>query len=246
MQKLNLADLQKAASVLDANNISLYDFKVNIHYDTDLANLYFNNFKDGYVNDNINLFFGKRETDYLVIIENETVANQSHYKKSKLARMNKIDLTNLADEMLGYSFDDSTKQTLIDGLMSITNKDYYTNHYENECYNNLDYDFAVIGNSQGDYCKVKIVGNVEKWINKEYLTNLFYNTPMRGNIEVFKNGSLIDDFHLYDLENFNECDSYDKDKLIAMISDYCSNKDYKDLLAAHLDKNLNTTIGYDY
>ena len=243
MQKLNLADLQKAASVLDANNISLYDFKVNIHYDADLANLYFNNFKDGYVNDNVNLFFGSRRTDYLVIIENEKVANTSYYKKSQLARMNKIDLTNLADEMLGYSFDDSTKQTLIDGLMSITNKDYYTNHYENECYNDLDYDFAVRGYNQGDYCKVKIVGNVEKWINEEYLTHLFYDTPISGNIEVFKNGSLIDDFHLYDLANFNEYDSYDKGELIAMISDYCSNKDYKDLLVAHLDENLND---YDY
>ena len=243
MQKLNLADLQKVSSVLDANDISLYDFKVNVRYDTDLANLYFNNFKEGYVNDNINLFFGKRETDYLVIIENETVANQSYYKKSQLARMNKIYLTNLADEMLGYSFDDSTKQTLIDGLMSITNKDYYTNHYENECYQDLDYDFAIRGYNQGDYCKVKIVGNVEKWINEEYLAHLFYDTPISGNIEVFKNGSLIDDFNLYDLANFNEYDSYDKGGLIAMISDYCSNKDYKDLLAAHLDKNLND---YDY
>ena len=26
--------------------------------------------------------------------------------------------------------------------------------------------------------------------------------------------------------------------------DYCSNKDYKDLLIAYLDKNLNTTIDY--
>ena len=54
----------------------------------------------------------------------QKVANASYYKKSQLVRMNKIDLTNLADEMLGYSFDDSTKQTLIDGLMTITNKDY--------------------------------------------------------------------------------------------------------------------------
>ena len=113
------------------------------------------------MNDNINLFFGSLETDYLVIFENEKVANESYYKKSKLAGMNKDDLTNLADEMLGYCFDDSNKQALIDGLLSITNKDYYTSHYENESYNNLDYDFIVEGNrQQGDYCKVKIVGNV--------------------------------------------------------------------------------------
>ena len=223
-----------------------YTFKHRIAYDCDLANLHFNEFKDGRMNDNINLFFGSREIDYLVIFENEKVANTSYYKKSKLSRMNKDDLVNLADEMLGYGFDDSTKQTLIDGLTSIINKDYYTSHYENECYNSLEFDFAIRGYSQGDYCKVKIVGNVEKWIDKDYLTNLFYNTPLKGNIEVFKNGSLIDDFYLYDLANFDEYDSYDKDKLIAMISDYCSNEDYKDLLIAYLDKNLKSTIDYDY
>ena len=246
MQKLNISDLQKVATFLDANNISLYDFKVSVCYDTDLAHLHFNDFKEGHMNNNVNLFFGSRQTDYLVIFENEKVANTSYYKKSQLARMNKTDLTNLADEMLGYGFDDSTKQTLIDGLLSITNKDYYTSHYENGCYNSLDFDFAIRGNNQGDYCKVKIVGNVEKWIDKDYLTNIFYNTPVSGNIEVFKNGSLIDDFYLYDLANFDEYDYYDKDKLIAMTADYCSNKDYKDLLIAYLDKNLSNTINYDY
>ena len=80
MQKLNISDLQKVAPILYANNISLYDFKVNICYDTDLANLYFNDFKECHVNDNVNLFFGSRSTDYLVIIENEKVANTSYYK----------------------------------------------------------------------------------------------------------------------------------------------------------------------
>ena len=246
MQKLNLSEIQKVTPVLEANNTSSYDFKVSVSYETDLANLYFNDFKEGHMNDNVNLFFGRRQTDYLVIFENEKALNESYYKKSKLARMNKTDLTNLADEMLGYGFNDSSKQALISGLMSITNKDYYTSHYENESYNSLDYDFAIRGCGQGDYFKVKIVGNVEKWINKEYLTHLFYDTPISGNIEVFKNGSLIDDFHLNDLANFDEYDSYDKDKLIAMIADYCSNEDYKDLLVVHLDENLNDTIDYDY
>ena len=40
MQKLNISDLQKVATVLDANDISLYDFKINVCYDTDLAELY--------------------------------------------------------------------------------------------------------------------------------------------------------------------------------------------------------------
>ena len=224
-----------------------FTFKHHITYDCDLANIYFSDFKVGNMSNNVNLFFCSRQTDYLVIIENETVANASYYKKSQLARMNKEELYGL-----NYYHDliwrtaDLLKDELIENLLSVNNEEYYRNCYEKEHYQDLDFDFAVRGYSQGDYCKVKIVGNVEKWIDKDYLTNIFYNTPISGNIEVFKNGSLIDDFQLYDLANFNEYDSYDKDKLIAMIVDYCSNKDYKDLLVAYLDKNLNTAIDYDY
>ena len=245
MQKLNISDIQKVASVLDTNNTSLYDFKVNVSYDTDLANLYFNDFQNGHMSDNINLFFGSRETDYVVIFENEKVLNESYYKKSKLTRMNKDEL-----EGLNYFHDlawrtaELLKSELIDNLLSVNNEEYYKNHYEKDYYQELDFDFAVRGYNQGDYCKVKIVGNAEKWINKEYLTNLFYDTPISGFIEVFKNGSLIDDFRLYHLDNFNEYDSYDKDKLVDMIADYCSDKDYKDLLIAYLDKNLSDTISY--
>ena len=227
--------------------MSKFTFNHHIAYDCDLANLHFNVFKEGHMNDNINLFFGSRQTDYLVIIENEEMANESHYKKSKLARMNKEELYGL-----NYYHDliwrnrEYLKSELIDNLLSVNNEEYYRNSFEKEHYQDLDFDFAIEGYSQGDCCKVKIVGNVEKWINKEYLTNIFYNTPITGNIEVFKNGSLIDDFQLYDLDNFNEYDYYDKDKLIAMISDYCSNEDYKDLLVAYLDKNLNIDIDYNY
>lgn len=247
MQKLNLSDLQKVAPVLDANNVSLYDFKVNICYDTDLANLYFNDFKEGHMNDNINLFFGSRQTDYLVIFENEKVLNESYYKKSQLARMNKDELygLNYYHELV-WRTKNLLKSELIDNLLSVNNEEYYKNHYEKEYYQDLEYDFATSGYSQGDYCKVKIVGNVEKWINKEYLTNVFYDTPISGMIEVFKNGSLIDDFQLYDLANFNEYADYDKDKLIAMIADYCNNKDYKDLLLTYLDKNLKVNVDYNY
>jgi hypothetical protein len=147
---------------------------------------------------------------------------------------------------MGYNFDDSTKQTLIDALMSISNRDYYTNLYENKCYQGLDFDFAIRGYSQGDCFKVKLVGNVEKWINKEHLTHLFYDTPISGNIEVFKNGVLVDEFQLYDLKGFDEYAYYDKDKLISMIAGYCKSEDYKDLLVAYLNENLNNELEYNY
>ena len=73
----------------------MFTFNHHIAYDCDLANLHFNDFKDGNMDDSVNLFFGSRETDYVVIFENEKVANTSYYKKSKLARMNKEELHGL-------------------------------------------------------------------------------------------------------------------------------------------------------
>ena len=225
----------------------MFTFNHRISYDCDLANLYFSDFQEGHMNDNINLFFGSRETDYLVIFENEKVLNKSYYKKSKLARMSK-------DELYGLNYfhdliwrtKNLLKSELIDNLLSVSNEEYYKNHYEKEYYQDLDSDFIIKGYNQGDCCKVKIVGNVEKWINKEYLTNIFYDTPISGTIEVFKDGVLIDEFSLYDINNFDEYAYYDKDKLIDMIADYCSNKDYKDLLVTYLNDNLNDIINYDY
>ena len=226
----------------------MFTFNQRVAYDCDLANLYFNDFKEGHINDNVNLFFGSRETDYLVIFENEEVLNKSYYKKSKLARMNKDELEglNYFHDLILWRNKNLLKSELIDNLLSVNNEEYYNNHYEKDYYQELDFDFAVRGYNQGDYCKVKIVGNVEKWINEEYLTNLFYNTPISGSIEVFKNGSLIDDFQLYDLDNFNEYDSYDKGKLITMISEHCKDKEYSQDLLNYLNENLSDTIGYDY
>ena len=225
----------------------MFTFNHRISYDCDLANLYFSDFQEGHMNDNINLFFGSRETDYLVIFENEKVLNKSYYKKSKLARMNK-------DELYGLNYfhdliwrtADLLKSELIDNLLSVNNEEFYKNHYEKEYYQDLDFDFAISGYNQGDYCKVKIVGNVEKWINKDYLTNIFYDTPISGIIEVFKNGSLVDEFSLYDINNFDEYAYYDKDKLIAIIGEHCKDKDYAQDLLSYLDENLDENIEYVY
>ena len=129
---------------------------------------------------------------------------------------------------------------------SVSNEEYYKNHYETEYYKDLDFDFAISGYNQGDYCKVKIVGNVDKWINKEYLTNIFYDTPISGIIEVFKNGSLVDEFNLYDINNFDEYTYYDKDKLITIISEHCKDKDYAQDLLSYLNDNLGESIEYAY
>ena len=231
--------------------MSKFTFQHHITYDCNLASDYFYDFKNGHMNDNINLFFGSRQTDYLVIIENEKVAKSSYYKKSQLARMNKASLYELLEKhnhdiIYSCNIEDMTKLDMIDCLLEIDNQEYYTKHYDNECYNNLDFDFATSGYSQGDYCKVKIVGNVEKWINKDYLTNVFYDTPIVGMIEVFAEGSRIDEFGLFEMNNFNEYDYYDKDKLIAIIGEHCKNKDYAQDLLNYLNDNLDNNIEYVY
>ena len=248
MQKLNISDIQKVAPVLDANNVPLYDFKVNIGYDTDLASLYYSDFKKGRMNNDVILSFGSHQTNYLVIIENETVANTSYYKKSQLDRMKKSTLYGLLEinNRSICNIEHITKLDMIDCLLEIDNQEYYTKHYDNEYYQYLDYDFSISGYSQGDFCKVKIVGNVEKWINKEYLTNVFYDTPISGIIEVFKNGVLVDDFQLYDLANFDEYAYYDKDKLIAMVADYCKGEEYAQDLLSYLNENLANELEYVY
>ena len=224
-----------------------FSFNHNIAYDCGIANLYFSNFQDGYMNDNVNLFFGRRQTDYLVIIENETVANSSYYKKSKLSRMNKDELysLNYYHDLL-WGNENLLKSELIDNLLSVNNEEYYKNHFEKEHYQNLEFNFAIRGYSQGDYIKVKLVGNVESWINKEYLTNIFYDTPISGFIEVFKNGVLVDDLQLHYLKGFNEYDYYDKDKLISLVVDYCKDEEYAQDLSNYLNEELAESIEYAY
>ena len=227
--------------------MSIFNFNVNVSYDTDLANLYYNDFKNGYMNDNVNLFFGSRQTEYLVIIESETVAKQSYYKKSKLSRMNKACLYELLEKnnhniIYTCNIEDMTKSDMIDCLLEIDNQEYYSKHYDDEYYQDLEYDFSIRGYSQDEYCKVKLVSNVEKWINKEYLTNVFYDTPISGIIEVFDNDVLIDEFSLYDLKEFDEYAHYDKDKLIAMVDEYCKGEEYAQDLLSYLNENLNNGL----
>ena len=81
------------------------------------------------------------------------------------------------------------------------------------------------------------------------LANLYFSdfkNGCNGNVEVFENGALIDEFSLYDLKGFDEYAYYDKDKLIAMVAEYCKDEGYKDFLIAYLGENLNNELEYVY
>lgn len=205
--------------------------KLNIsaRYDNDLSQIYFDEFKNGVDGSHV-LLLGDKATDYCIIFENEEIANQSFYKKSRLQKLTKAELYaiennfNLTDELI----DEITKAELIDLLMTVTNKDYYLNQYNNINYYDWDCDFEIHGYCQSDCLKVKKVGSSE-WCEKQYsanyLSNLFFDSPISGKIELMElsesESGFISDcaensiFEIYIDELLSDCYNYDKDEIIS-------------------------------
>ena len=72
----------------------------------------------------------------------------------------------------------------------IDNEKHYEHHYSESRYSDLDYDFRVVGYCQGDVVNVKLVGSEKEFLKHsymptaEYLTNIFYDSPIQGYITV--------------------------------------------------------------
>lgn len=108
----------------------------------------------------------------------------------------------------GYYFEDNTKQMLIDELMKyIDNEKYYTHHFNESSYRDLDYDFSITGYSQGDKVLIKKIGNDKKFsdndkpsVNESYLTNIFYDSPLVVSITIDVNGDDVETLDFYNGE----------------------------------------------
>lgn len=200
---------------------------LSVRYDQDLSRIYFEDFKDGVDGSQV-LLLGDRSVDYCVIFENAEIMDQSYFKKSRLARMKIADLHDLSIHLNRWWNEDKRKSEIIDDLMEITNADFYKSHYENENYSDLDYNFSVSGYSQGDFVKVKKVGSAEwseKSYNADYLTNLFFDCPISGMIELVElsessSGFLSDCaenqiFEIHIDELLEDQYSYSKDEIIS-------------------------------
>ena len=241
-------NLNDVKNVLIENGVKLYSFNFRVSYDCDLSSIYFEDFKSD-IEDH-SLWMGDRQTDYLVIFENEKVISKPYYTKTYLRNLTKQELYDLAVyyELIydNGNQDIFTKAELIESLYCIRVEDYYKKHYEESSYHELDYDFSICGYSQGDAVKIKLVGNVEKYINAEFLTNIFYDTPLQGEIIISLNGEEIDEINFNEIEGFEMYSYYDKDDLLKLISDHCINEEYHALLIDYLESNMPNDAVYSY
>lgn len=219
-----------------------FSFSHNIGYYTDDAQMRFSDFEKEI--EDKSLWLGSRSTDYLVIFESESVKNQPYFKKSKLARMKKSCLEELHGDFACSGdiinecrhLDNPTKQDYIDDLLSVSNEAFYKYHFENQSWRDLDSDFTIRGYSQGDAVQVKLVGKVDAYLTSDYLTNIFFDVPLSGNVTIEQDGEAIAEFYLSELANFDEYAQFDEDDLLAKISEYTSDKPYHDALIAYLAK----------
>ena len=207
-------------NILNDQGIKCYTFDINANYSNDLSSIYYSDFTAEWKNNII------KHDHYMVLFASEEIKNAPHYKISHLKKMCKQALYDLCEQydILNYhysdcNYDDNTKQNLIDEIIRyVDNEKLYEHHYNESNYHDLDYDFRVVGYCQGDAIKVKLVGTEKEFLkhsylpSSEYLTNIFYDSPIQGYITVLCNGEELTNLdcnsqiNFYDVSGFNEYD----------------------------------------
>ena len=248
-------NINEVKNVLTANNIELVTFDHNVIYDCYLSQAWFDDFKNEYSNQS--LWLGNRQTDYIVFFASEEIKTSPFYKKSHLVKMNKQALYDLCEqyEVLNYyyseyCYEDNTKEMLINELMKyVDNEMYYTHHFNESSYRDLDYDFSINGYSQGDKVLIKKVG-IDKQFNEnglscvdsEHLANLFYDAPLIVNITINVNGEEVEqlDFH------YGDYVYYEKDNIINTIKSEYHNHKYFEQLLEYVENNFPNNAEYTH
>lgn len=233
-----ITSINQAATVLAANDIQLITFEHDIRYDTDLSQMYY----DEFISNASGCHDVQKFDNYLVIYGNDVSRLDKHFNEYEIVKLSDDELNDLSYS-LGLSYDIDDKDDLIHELLSLDNEDYYTKYYNETYYRDLDYTFSFNGYSQGDSYKVQTVGNVEPWLNDDYLTNIFYDCPITGNIEVYINGDIVDEYPVYEMleDEYN----WDEEQLINNISNATLDKNYHTLLNQYLLDNLPTYLEYN-
>lgn len=255
-QKTVVTSLNQINDVLKANDIELVTFDHKTFYDTDLSQFYFDEFKADWQDQS--LWFGNNGTDYIVFFANKELMEKPYYKISHLRKMTKSALYDLCEqyEILNYQYseydyDDNTKQMLIDELIQyVDNEKYYTYHYNESSYRDLDYDFSITGYSQGDKVLINMIGTEKEFLNcdkcnlidKESLTNLFYDSHMCLKIECFVNDELYEEIDL--IEFIDMYSYYDKSDCIDVIKNHYNDFKYYDLLIDYVENNFPESLNY--
>lgn len=250
-------------NILNDQSIKCYTFDVTANYSNDLSSIYYDDFLSEW--NHKMLRFGD---SYIVLFASEDIKNAPYYKISHLKKLSKQALYDLCEHynILNYhhsdcNYDDNTKQNLIDEIMQyVDNEKHYEHHYNESRYNDLDYDFRVVGYCQGDVIKVKLVGSEKEFLKHSYiptsedLTHIFYDSPIQGYITVLCNGNELanldcnSQINFYEVSDFNEYDYWDKQDFINKVknTDWIVKLEYFDLLIEYLESNLPTSLNYDY
>ena len=243
-------------NVLNEQGIKCYTFDLYAKYSNDLSSIYYSDFMTEWENKII------KHDHYIVFFASENIKNAPYYKISHLRKMSKQALFDLCEqyEILNYNhtchdYEYNKKDDLINEIMRyVDNEKYYEHHYNETRYNDLDYDFRVVGYCQGDAIKIKLVGSEKEFKDQsymptsDYLTNIFYDSPINGCIAVLCNDEIITDFNFNEVDNFNEYDHWNKLDFIEKVKSdkWINEKEYFNLLIEYLENELPTSLNCDY
>lgn len=198
-----------------------------VRYDTDIAQIYYNEFIAEYEP----LLLGNRSVNYMVVGDMDAPA----FKVSHLRKQSKDELIQLW-RMLGMEgYGIYTKAEIIDDLMIVDARQYYTAIYNNKSWHDLPSDFTACGFSQGDAVSVLVIGKDYEFVTKEYVHNLFYATPIHGSIELYYGDKEVAQICVD--EYIHQYNGYDKSDFISEIE-----KQYKGLYKEALFERLNDAL----
>ncbi len=150
------------------------------------------------------------------------------------------ELIELLDNLENYYYDEGDKDCLIDSLLQYTNEDYYEKHYQSSRWYDLESDFTISGYSQGDAIAIKLVGDVS--ITEEYLSNLFFDVPVYGSIEVYDKRELLAEIYLH--EYLEDSYNWDKVQVINNISNAYLGEEYHALLIRVFNREFTEDLEY--
>lgn len=238
-----ITDITQAATILASNNIELITFEHNISYDNGLSSIYFNDFIKGHTGVAVQSF-GNRQTDYLVVYGDNVSIDDSYYDTDYLESLSNDELVELLDDISNYYYDADDRDDMIDQLSNLSISYYYENHFDNVNWYNLDSDFNIVGYSQGDNIKVKLLGNASEYYDEDSLTRLFYDSPISGSVNVYSNGELINE--LFANELLDDSYNWDKTQFINNVSNATLSDGYHVLLNQWLIANLKDELEYSY
>lgn len=223
-------------------------FKLNIGYDEDLGHIWWNEFLADY---DYLKFYGHNKLEYLVLFVKGEMGKAA-FNRNELEEKGFEELLDLA-ESFDLHTDGSDKEDLINVLMSVTNEQYYYNHYHDiDRFSDLEYDFIARGYSQGDAVAVNLAGKVE--VTKEQIEHLLYDSPIMGMLKIYEAKTGANMTYLSDVEwvevdqiwleeYFINYYDWDKGEFLVNFEKYFDGED-KEAILRFLEKELPKNLSY--